>query len=89
MISKLPPAHTPLNQHSLAAIEQWLHELGAKKSDKNPCVWLWVQPLWSAELFMEKECLQVIWQKEGKRSQLSFSYALSRSDIQDAIFEGP
>ena len=35
----LPPESTPLNQHSLPALEAWLQQLGAVRMDDNPCQW--------------------------------------------------
>ena len=88
-MSLLPLAQTPLNQHSLEALESWLHELGAHKSRHDPCLWLWVMPNWSAQIKMERDELQVTWEKEGKLSHCSFPYGLPRRDVQTAIAEGP
>ncbi len=88
-MSLLPPTHTPLNQHSLAALESWLEELGAKQDKKDPCLWIWSMPKWSAEIRMERDELQVTWKREGKASQCSFPYGLPRMDIEVAIKEGP
>ena len=88
-MSRLPPSHTPLNQHSLSALEIWLDELGAQKSNQDPCLWIWSMPEWSAEIRMENEELQVTWKRLGKSSQCSFPYGLSRKDVQIVISEGP
>ena len=88
-MSSLPPAHTPLNQHSLAALESWLSQLGAQQSRKDPCLWIWLQPEWSAEIKMELNELIVTWEQEGKFNQCSFPYGLPRKDIQTAIIDGP
>ena len=85
----LPPIKTPLNQHSLKALELWLKDIGAVKSNKNPCLWDWEMPQWSAEIMMEREMLKITWKKNGERSQCSFPYGLSRDDVQSAILEGP
>ena len=88
-MSLLPPAQTPLNQHSLAALESWLNKLGAQKSKKDPSLWVWIMPKWSAEIKMEKDELNVTWEQEGKLSHCSFPYGLSRRDVQIAIEVGP
>ena len=88
-MSQLPPAQTPLNQHSLAGLESWLKELGAKQNQTDPCLWIWLMPKWSAEIKIKCDELQVTWEKDGKRNQCSFPYGLSRKDIQIAITEGP
>ena len=38
-MSPLPPPTTPLNQHSLRALEEWLHGLGAEPIDGDRCRW--------------------------------------------------
>jgi len=86
---QLPPAQTPLNQHSLTALESWLNQLGAKQSRKDHCLWVLLLPQWSAEIKMEQDELKVTWEQEGIQSQRSFPYGLSREDVEVAIAEGP
>ena len=88
-MSLLPPSETPLNQHSLKALEGWLHELGAKPSENDPCLWNWSMPTWSAEIKMNAENLTILWSKDGKTNQCNFPYGLSRKDVQTALIEGP
>ena len=88
-MDQLPPSRTPLNQHSLEALESWLKKLGAERSESDICLWYWVMPKWSAEIKVEKESLRVSWDKDGKKKYCSFPYGLSRKDVQSAIFEGP
>ena len=85
----LPPINTPLNQHSLKALEIWLEELGALRSDKDPCCWDWITPKWSAQIRMETENLKITWEKDGEKNQCNFPYGLSREDVQYAIYQGP
>lgn len=85
----LPPAQTPLNQHSLRALETWLTDLGALRSDHDACLWQWHQPLWSAQIRLDQEDLQVIWQQDGATCQRIFPYGLSRLDIEAAMRAGP
>ena len=82
-MSLLPPGNTPLNQHSLVALESWLNQLGAQKSRKNPCLWIWLMPQWSAEIEMDRDELKVIWEKDGKLIKCSFPYGLPRRDVQN------
>ena len=89
LMPALPSIQTPLNQHSLLALESWLSQLGAEKSSENPCLWRWTQPQWSAEILMKQEGLRVSWSQDGRESVRSFSYGLSRSDVETAILQGP
>ncbi len=86
---KLPPEETPLNQHSLVSLENWLHQLGAERDLENPCVWRWFASQWSAEIQIERDELTVVWNKGGKLSQCAFPYGLSRSDVEKAMAQGP
>ncbi len=88
-MSQLPPSDTPLNQHSLMAIEFWLDQLGAKKSNSDPCRWEWVLPDWSACIDVEQDELRITWDKGGEQSQCSFPYGLSRKDVEVTMTEGP
>ncbi len=88
-MSLLPPAQTPLNQHSLLALELWLKKIGAERKSKDPSLWTLIRPEWSAEIRMEKEELRVTWEQEGMKKQRCFPYGLSRDDAEAAISEGP
>ena len=85
----LPPSQTPLNQHSLSALESWLQYLGAEKSSVDPCKWNLSTSYWSAEIDFLQDELVVVWSQYGQRSQCCFSYALARKDVEAAISEGP
>ena len=85
----LPPAITPLNQHSLAAIELWLSELGALKSDEDPCLWTSPLPQWSAEIELKQDELSITWIQETKKSRFDFPYGLPRQDVEAALVQGP
>ena len=85
----LPPANTPLNQHSLGALELWLTSLGAERNSENLCVWNWVKPQWSAEITIQQEDLVVVWDTKEKKSQFGFPYGLSREDVEAALNHGP
>ncbi len=86
---ELPPAETPLNRHSLFALENWLNQLGAKRSAGDPCLWIWSLPKWTAKIQMAQDDLMVTWEKDGKKKQCFFSYRLSRIDVEQAISQGP
>ena len=91
----LPSPETPLNQHSLGALELWLTNLGAVKCTENPCLWRWINiPQCSAEIYFKQDELIVIWvevNSEGqeKTSRFSFPYGLPRQDIEAALNHGP
>ncbi len=85
----LPPAETPLNQHSLIALESWLRELGAEKSSSDPCVWNLLLSEWSAQIKLEQDELRVTWDQDESKRQCCFSYGLSRRDVEAAMNEGP
>ncbi len=88
-MSTLPPAKTPLNQHSLQAIEFWLLSLGATKCIDNPCVWEWTLLQWSAEIIIKQDELIVIWMDKDLKSQFAFPYGLPREDVEAALKHGP
>ncbi|WP_320663811.1 DUF3143 domain-containing protein [Prochlorococcus sp. MIT 1223] len=88
-MDQLPSSKTPLNQHSLDALELWLRELGAEKSSSDPTVWSLGMPTWSAEIQMGIENLRITWEKNGSESSCSFPYGLSREDVQVGICQGP
>ncbi len=85
----LPSSDTPLNQHSLLALELWLSNLGAKKNETNPCLWQWSANECSAEIEIMQDELKVTWISEAKDSQFNFPYGLSRQDIEAALRQGP
>ena len=85
----IPPATTPLNQHSLGALEQWLSELGAQKSDEDPCLWNWELTNWSAKIEVGQDELRVTWIEGTQKSQFGFPYGLPRQDVEAALNQGP
>ncbi len=88
----LPPAHTPLYNHSLPAIEQWLVNLGCQQDRNNLHCWEVERSNWKGEISLEIEGITVRYFKtdaKGREIQRSFKYSLSRQDIEAAIFEGP
>ena len=86
----LPTDRTPLNQHSLMALEQWLLNLGAEPAPEAPSRWLLNTPTWTAELVLEQEDLRVTWlQPDDETCQCWLPYGLSRADVEAAIQAGP
>jgi hypothetical protein len=88
----LPSADTPLYNHPLHEIEQWLQAQGCEQDPDDLHCWRVERPGWKAELYLEVEELTVRYLEagEGRRDiQRSFKYSLSREDIEAAVFSGP
>lgn len=90
----LPPEGTPLYNHPLPALEEWLRLLGARRHPDHPEVWHLQQPRWSARIELEIEEMRVSWdQGEPTRAEpprvRHFPYGLSRADVEAAILAGP
>ena len=85
----LPISQTPLNQHSIRLIEFWLNQLGAELSEEDPCLWILQKAEWIAEIKIGQKELSVVWDESGRKKQCSFSYGLSREDIETALMQGP
>jgi hypothetical protein len=88
----LPSTDTPLYNHPLPTIEQWLQEQGCEQDSDNPHCWYVERPTWKAEICLEIEELTVryINALEGNRDiNRSFKYSLSREDVEAAVFSGP
>ncbi len=88
----LPPADTPLYNHPLPDIEQWLQELGCQQDRHELHCWHVERQSWNAELCLEVEELTVRYIQAGEIGRdihRSFKYSLTRQDIEDAVFSGP
>lgn len=88
----LPPANTPLYNHPLPDIEQWLKARGCKQDRANLHCWQLEKASWKAELCLDVEELSVRYlgaAADGRDVQRTFKYSLSRQDVEDAIFDGP
>jgi hypothetical protein len=88
----LPTSDTPLYNHPLPEIEQWLLGRGCRQDNANIHCWHIQQPGWRAELWLDSDQFVVRYFDfgDGDRSiQRAFKYSLSRQDIEDAIFAGP
>ena len=88
----LPPANTPLYNHPLPNIEQWLTNQGCQQDREELHCWYIQRSNWEAELYLDVDQLTVRYLRageEGQDIQRSFKYSLSRKDIEQAVFAGP
>ena len=81
--------NTPINQHSLKALESWLRDLGAKRDIDNISKWYLLLSNWNATIIFEQEELSVVWESEGEETKRLFSYCINREDVENAILQGP
>jgi hypothetical protein len=87
----LPSSDTPLYNHPLPQIEQWLKNHGCQQDRQQLHCWHLQQPNWQAELWLDVDQLIVRYVQagEGQDIQRCFKYSLSRRDIEQAVFSGP
>jgi hypothetical protein len=88
----LLPSNTPLYNHPLPEIEQWLLNLGCQQDRENLHCWTVERPTWKAELCLDIEELVVRYLDVGEIGsdlKRSFKYSLSRQDVEAAVFSGP
>ncbi|MBD1871095.1 DUF3143 domain-containing protein [Oculatella sp. FACHB-28] len=88
----LPSADTPLYNHPLPDIEQWLISQGCHQDSLDIHCWHIEQLNWKAELWLDVDSLNVRYIRageDGQDIQRSFKYSLSRRDLDEAIFTGP
>ncbi len=88
----LPSADTPLYNHPLPDIEQWLHSQGCQQDRQQLHCWHVQRSAWEAEVMLDIDQLTVRYIKagaDGQDIQRSFKYSLSRQDIEAAVFSGP
>lgn len=88
---ELPTGDTPLYNHPLPKIENWLVNLGCQQNKENLHCWYVEKPTWKAEICLELEELTVNYlaATSGKNLMRSFKYSLSRQDVEAAVFSGP
>ncbi len=89
---QLPSSDTPLYNHPLPAIEQWLTALGCQQDRDNLHAWRVKRPNWQAQLSLDVEELTVCYLQAGDSGENInrwFKYSLSRQDIEAAVFSGP
>jgi len=90
--SLLPDPQTPLYNHPLPQIEQWLVDLGCHQDSAILHLWHIERPYWKAEIWLDIEELSVVYvplDQSERDIQRTFKYSLSRQDIEDAVFSGP
>jgi Protein of unknown function (DUF3143) len=93
----LIPTDTPLYNHPLPEIEQWLISMGCEQDELELHCWHINRPDWQAELSLDIEELTVRYQSTTVPSSSNdvqniyrtFKYSLSRQDIENAVFAGP
>ncbi|MGD1917946.1 MAG: DUF3143 domain-containing protein [Pleurocapsa sp.] len=89
----LPEANTPLYNHTLPTIDEWLRIQGCDQDQKNLHCWYIDKSVWKAEICLETEELSVRYFDTSDTNQnnlsRSFKYSLSREDVEDAVFSGP
>ncbi len=86
------PAHTPLYNHPLPQIEQWLKDQGCQQDENELHCWRVAQSDWVAQIWLDIEQITVRYMQAGENGQdiqRSFKYSLSREDIEQAVFSGP
>ncbi|WP_414581295.1 DUF3143 domain-containing protein [Scytonema sp. PCC 10023] len=87
-----PSPETPLYNHPLPQIEQWLREQGCQQDEKQLHCWHVQRSNWQAELSLDIEQIIVRYVQAGEGGQdiqRAFKYSLSREDIERAVFSGP
>ena len=88
----LPSSDTPLYNHPLPEIEQWLRNQGCQQDQNELHCWRIQRPDWEAELWLDVDQLTVRYLQAGEQGQdiqRSFKYSLNRRDIEKAVFSGP
>lgn len=88
----LPSADTPLYNHPLPDIEEWLRQQGCEQDLDEPHCWHVSRNLWEADLILDIDSLVVRYINAGEGGQdmqRVFKYSLSRQDLEEAIFSGP
>jgi hypothetical protein len=92
MVSSLPVPETPLYNHTLPDIEQWLRQSGCERDVEQLHLWHLNTATWSAEIRLDIEELSILYQGITDPSlnvRRTFKYSLSRQDVEAAIFAGP
>lgn len=88
----LPSPDTPLYNHPLPDIEQWLTEHGCEQDSSDRHFWQLKTSSWEAEISLDIDSLKVRYFNAGdggRDIQRSFKYSLTRQDLDEVIFSGP
>jgi Protein of unknown function (DUF3143) len=92
MSMTLPTPDTPLYNHPLPEIEDWLRSQGCQQDLQELSHWRLKRSNWTADLWLDIDQITVRYSEIPESSQniqRSFKYSLSRQDIEDAVFSGP
>lgn len=87
-----PSADTPLYNHTLPTIEEWLQDLGCQQDSDHLNCWFLQTPNWEADITLEIEEITVSYRYAGEGTReitRSFPYSLSREDVEAAVLSGP
>lgn len=86
-----PAPETPLYNHPLPLLEQWLQQLGCQQAAGDRHCWTLQRDDWNAEILLDTEEMIVCYFPDQPQRKIarSFKYSLSRKDIEAAILEGP
>ncbi len=83
----LPAADTPLYNHPLHQIEDWLQDRHCERDAEMSHCWHCRYEAWTATIYLEETVLRVDYEYAPSGSKtLSFPYSLSRKDIEQAVF---
>ncbi|MFM8526178.1 MAG: DUF3143 domain-containing protein [Cyanobacteriota bacterium] len=63
--------------------------MGGRQLHRHSPRWTLELSSWSAEIELRQAELVVCWRQNGETIQRSFSYGLTRDDVQAAILAGP
>jgi hypothetical protein len=87
----LPSNDTPLYNHALHTLEQWLEQQGCEQDLQVRERWQLEQPEWTAILEFDTTEIQVSYDaKDGRRDVVRvIPYSASRHEFEEALFEGP
>jgi len=82
------PDSAPLYNHPLPMIESWLEEQGCERDDQDVTCWVYQQPGYRVLIHWEETAFRVEYHfANGEGKTLLLPYALSRGDVQRAIFD--
>lgn len=87
-----PSPDTPLYNHPLPNIEQWLESQGCQQDSTQLHCWHIAKANWQAEVCLDIDQITVRYLQAGEQGQdiqRAFKYSLSRQDIEQAVFSGP
>ncbi|MEN9204755.1 MAG: DUF3143 domain-containing protein [Thermostichales cyanobacterium SZTDM-1c_bins_54] len=82
------PDSAPIYNHPLPVIESWLEEQGCERDEHDPTCWTYRRGSWQVNIHWEETAFRVDYRSgSGVVKTLLLPYALSRADVQRAIFD--